>query len=397
MLADGIDRGEVALDDPLARHLPELADTAAGAITLREVATHTSGLPTMPDSSFVGGLWVGATGGDPYRNWTTARVIDAAATAEPAESGEAEYSNFGIALLGAAQARAAGAASWTDLARERLLDPLGMTSTTFGGTPESFAAPHRANGWPATAWDGEGFYPAGTGTRSTVEDMLRYAGAILDGSAPGLAALEPLHRTDETDSTGMTWQIATDPDSGRQTLWHNGGTGGSRTMLTIDRQQRTAAIVLGNSDVWVEGIGFRLVGAEGPQTGVETSQTIIGFGVLALAIGAVGTAIVRIFRGPTLVAQLSSVAGATFMLTLMVRLGPWGFGPWTGLPAAVGGALIGLLGGTLALILWRKATDRTPTLPTKQRWAAGFDLAVNVALAAVGLWILWLTLLPWRI
>lgn len=385
LLADGIERTELTLEDRLAQHLPELADTAAGAITLRELATHTSGLPSMPDSSLLRNLAVGAAGGDPYRGWTTSRVIDAARTAERANPGEPEYSNFGIALLGAAQARAAGVDSWTDLAHERLLRPLGMTQTTFGDTPDFFAAPHHANGWPASPWVGEGFFPAGTGTRSTVADMLRYADAILDGRAPGLAALQPLHQSDETDATGMAWQITTDPNTGRQTRWHNGGTGGSRTMLAIDTQQRRAAIVLSNTDIWVNGIGLELVGAEGSQPRVETVTTAIGFGVLAIAIAAVGTTILRAFRGPTLMAQLSAVAWAIFTATLMLRLGPWAM-----VPAAVPGALIGLIVGAAAVIVGRKALTRTPpALPTAGRWSAGLDLGISAVLAGFGLWALW--------
>lgn len=383
LLADGIERGELTLDDPLARHLPELTDTVAGSITLRALVTHTSGLPTMPSSSVIANLVAGATDGDPYGSWTTARVIDAARTAEVDNPGESSYSNFGIALLGAAQARAASADSWTDLVRERLLDPLGMTETTFEDTPEAFAAPHRSNGWPVSPWVGEGFLPAGTGTRSTVADMLRYAEAIIDSSAPGIAALQPLHRDDDTAATGMAWQIDTDPATGRQILWHNGGTGGSRTMLTIDLEQGRAAIVLGNSDLSVDGIGFRLIGSDGPPTRVETVTTIIGFAILLVAIAAVATAFVRVLRGPTLIAQLSSVAFAIFLSALLLRLGPW-----QSLPAGIAGILLGVTVGALVPIVAGKLGDRFPTLPPKNRWGAGFDLAISAAMAGLALWAL---------
>ena len=48
LLADAVERGELALDDQLADHLPELRGTAAGDVTLEQLATHRSGLPGVP-------------------------------------------------------------------------------------------------------------------------------------------------------------------------------------------------------------------------------------------------------------------------------------------------------------------------------------------------------------
>ena len=45
LLADAETRKEMTLEDRLAQHLPELAGTPAGDITLFELATHSSGLP----------------------------------------------------------------------------------------------------------------------------------------------------------------------------------------------------------------------------------------------------------------------------------------------------------------------------------------------------------------
>src|SRR4051812_24397155 len=39
-----VERGELRLDDPLAGHLPELADTGLAGITLREVLSHGGGV-----------------------------------------------------------------------------------------------------------------------------------------------------------------------------------------------------------------------------------------------------------------------------------------------------------------------------------------------------------------
>lgn len=47
LLAEAVERGEVALDDPIGAYL-ELGDAPAASATFEELATHRSGLPTFP-------------------------------------------------------------------------------------------------------------------------------------------------------------------------------------------------------------------------------------------------------------------------------------------------------------------------------------------------------------
>ena len=51
LLADAVERGEVALTDPVAKFLPakvKMPERGGRAITLQDLATHTSGLPRLP-------------------------------------------------------------------------------------------------------------------------------------------------------------------------------------------------------------------------------------------------------------------------------------------------------------------------------------------------------------
>ena len=53
LLADMVERGELALDDPIAKFLPESVQVPGSEgrpITLRDLATHRSGLPRMPEN-----------------------------------------------------------------------------------------------------------------------------------------------------------------------------------------------------------------------------------------------------------------------------------------------------------------------------------------------------------
>src|SRR5262252_9343671 len=53
VLADMVNRKEVALDDPAAKYLPEhvkLPERSGKSITLLDLATHSSGLPPLPSN-----------------------------------------------------------------------------------------------------------------------------------------------------------------------------------------------------------------------------------------------------------------------------------------------------------------------------------------------------------
>src|SRR5690349_7995667 len=51
LLGDAVQAGKLGLDDTLAQRLPvKFSDPATGALTLKQLATHTSCLPRLPDN-----------------------------------------------------------------------------------------------------------------------------------------------------------------------------------------------------------------------------------------------------------------------------------------------------------------------------------------------------------
>ena len=109
-LADAVERGELAMDTPLAALLPESPTSRAGAaITLGHLATHTSGLPRLPPGLLRRAL---RHRSDPYRDITTEDLLSALAAARLRSKPGTRiwYSNFGAALLGQALSRHAGQA-----------------------------------------------------------------------------------------------------------------------------------------------------------------------------------------------------------------------------------------------------------------------------------------------
>ena len=73
LLADMAQRGEVALDDPIASYLPDsVAVPTRGdqAMTLAHLSMHTSGLPRLPTNHAPAQSW------NPYADYTVAQLYD---------------------------------------------------------------------------------------------------------------------------------------------------------------------------------------------------------------------------------------------------------------------------------------------------------------------------------
>ena len=132
LLADAVERGEVRLDDPLEKHLPELAGKPAGGALLEELASHRSGLPGMADDSWGRTIPEDLAGTElTIFQTTTADLLSQTRTLEVTNRGIFAYSNLGVSLLGHALARVGGAPDWETYVTSRLLGPLGMTETLF--------------------------------------------------------------------------------------------------------------------------------------------------------------------------------------------------------------------------------------------------------------------------
>jgi CubicO group peptidase (beta-lactamase class C family) len=121
-------RGELTLEQPLAELLPELrlAGSAERRITLAQLLTHQSGLPS---DWFVHGL------SEQPPDWR--EIADEIAGLDlAAEPGQLTiYSNLGVTLAGLALERASSS-RYEDLVTRELLRPAGMRTAYFTGGPE---------------------------------------------------------------------------------------------------------------------------------------------------------------------------------------------------------------------------------------------------------------------
>ncbi len=263
LLAEMVRRGEVRLDAPIASYVPasvRVPERGGRQIMLLDLATHQSGLPRLPSNlepADAGNPYADYTARDLYRFLSGYRL--------EREIGERfEYSNLGVGLLGHVLATQAGG-SYEAALTERVLRPLQLAETRITLTPvmrERLGSGHTATGRVAKNWDVGALAGAG-GLRSTAEDMLAFAAAHFDSSGalfPSLRMALRAQRPVESagpDSVGLGWMLMR--QNGRPVAWHNGGTGGYRSFIGIDREERWAVVVLTNSAVSVDDIGMMLL------------------------------------------------------------------------------------------------------------------------------------------
>lgn len=254
---DAVDRGEVAEDAALGDHL-EVPDAFA-AIRLSALSTHTSGLPRLAGGSAMlrrtWELW--RSGRNPYREDLAGLLMQLG----DVKVGKARpsYSNLGFQLLGHAVASAARM-PYPDLVAHRIAEPLGLVDTyvphAVGHLRPGAVTPRNRAGREVEPWANEAIAPAG-GVRSSASDLAVLLRAMLDRSLAGADALDPVAPFTGTMRIGAGW--LTGPMLRRTVTWHNGGTGGFRSFVGIDRDHGVGVALVSASTRSVDGAAARLL------------------------------------------------------------------------------------------------------------------------------------------
>ena len=260
LLAELIALGEVTLDDPIAKLLAPGAIVPSfegRQITIRDIVTHTSGLPSFP--------WRMADMNNPYAGLTERDLLDALAATKLTRPPGAqwEYSNFATMVLSYAIAKRSGK-DFETLLRERLLAPLGMHDTYIAKRPPHvrLAQGHLSNGLPTVPWDFPVDMAGVGGVRATLPDMVRYLEGQLGERESAITPL--LERTQKQiasvggQTMGMNWFLST--ASGHAIVEHGGGTGGYTSLVAFDRAAKRAVVLLSDTALGSVG-GFGTLGS----------------------------------------------------------------------------------------------------------------------------------------
>jgi CubicO group peptidase (beta-lactamase class C family) len=267
-LMQQVEEGRMRLDDPLSKYVPEyrvrspFPDTPP--TTLRQLASHTSGLPRDAAvnfwMSYSVGSWPMSNGKSPI-DWYVSeeRLLETLPTVELERppDGEPLYSNLGMALLGIAVERAIGR-PFAGYVAERILRPLGMADSSLA--VEAGRDPRLATAYLFNSPDqpplvvpewrlGVAQYTGGLVTTPT--DLVRFAAAqfpTADGRRSPILSQDSLRlmhqRVGRSDACLGWWTTELE---GRVLLGHTGGHFGFLASIGALPGQRLGVAIMTNS------------------------------------------------------------------------------------------------------------------------------------------------------
>jgi CubicO group peptidase (beta-lactamase class C family) len=252
------ERGLLALNDPVERFLPEIRQVPgyrdSTPITLRHLASHTSGLVREPQ------LKDAAKG--PIEGWEYKILESIPHSEQQWEPGSRySYSNIGFGILGLTISRAVGV-PFTVLVDSLIFQPAGMKTATFVVTPDavrllSLGYENDEDGEidarePALEHRGRGYKVPNGGVYASVYDLARFvdllSGVLGDTILAEATRAEILRiQTPESDTTGygIGFEIRIYEDGGR-VVGHWGSVAGYTANMQFDPDKQIGVILLRN-------------------------------------------------------------------------------------------------------------------------------------------------------
>ncbi|UIP05817.1 beta-lactamase family protein [Erythrobacter sp. SDW2] len=254
-LAKLAEEGRIDLDAPIASILPWLENDWP-AITARQLAAHSSGLPHYQDVDVGRGAMRYSSG-----RAAVAIFSDRSLLSEPGT--QYSYSSWGYTLLGALIEEVTGQSfeSYFASAITHGLD-LGL-DTTDTDDPKATRAYEFVGGQAQPALSHDYSYTwGGGGLMASVEGLVRFGGAMLQDRIVSKATFDAMTQPfvlasgqtagDAGYDVGFGWRIAEDGD-GNPITFHNGTAIGARSSLVLWREENTAAAILSNAS-WTSSI-----------------------------------------------------------------------------------------------------------------------------------------------
>jgi len=213
-----------------------LSAGANGGITVRQLATHTSGLPRLAPNLDL--RTVDRT--NPWAGFSFEHAEEGLRQTVVAPASPWLYSNFGYQLLGLVLERASRC-SYQQLITDRLLVPLAMSCSGVGDSGGGIPLPGHNGDGEVPRWD----HPLGAGgVEATISDLARYAQACLHPPRTPLgtaitAALTPQFEVGDGRTQALAWQVREDG-----IRVHGGGTAGFSSAVIIDPGRDRAVAML---------------------------------------------------------------------------------------------------------------------------------------------------------
>ncbi|EPR66766.1 serine hydrolase domain-containing protein [Cyclobacterium qasimii] len=212
-------------------------------ITLKQLATHTSGLPRVPASLEALSLE------NPYKdfgekelkNYLTQELI---MKHKPGEV--SDYSNLGVGLLGYVLSNKAQM-TYEEMLQKEIFSKYGMNASTTirSKVEDKLVKGLNDKGEEVSNWDMSVLMGAG-GVLSTANDLSKFALAQFDSVNQELAlSRTAFFEVNENYSMALGWSVF-QMESGDVWNRHNGGTGGYTSSMIIDVKAKNGVVILSN-------------------------------------------------------------------------------------------------------------------------------------------------------
>jgi CubicO group peptidase (beta-lactamase class C family) len=263
LLATLVARGEIKWETTIIDGFPELKEVIHAdyhSVTLHQLLTHRSGVPANAAN-----WWAFADQEIMERRVTILKEN----LKKPSQNkaGNFNYSNLGYMIAGSMAERITGK-SWEDLIKERLFEPLGMSSAGFGppGTRNQVDQPwghgKSIGKWHATQIDNaEALGPAGR-VHCTLEDWMKFISLFLkQGDNPILERNQLDKLIDPVGEYACGWGVTQRDWAKGFALTHNGSNNSWLVTIWVAPEINRAYIVGTNSfDENTAGVCDKVIG-----------------------------------------------------------------------------------------------------------------------------------------
>ncbi len=245
------DQGLVDYEAPVSQYLDALQKTEAGKLTLKQLFTHTGGLPPLHKPGL-------RERDDEVTQATIAEIVESAASlsTDASKIDQFSYSNVGILLL-AEVVSSVQELPFEAFVRVEILEPLEMHQTWFHTRDIDLklkATGYFPNFQPAIDPDLQGYAPVG-GMYSTAQDMAKLMGLLQLALDESYSAQLPIKAAVVCDLTSVYYQedqhsmgVSVDIGykDGHTMIGHNGRIDGYATFFTFSREANIGLVFMAN-------------------------------------------------------------------------------------------------------------------------------------------------------
>lgn len=259
ILADLVEKKIINYNDPISKFLPDSIPRLKyknKEIKLIDLATHTSGLPAIPENleeTMKDSL-------NPYANYTLRDLYSYLKNVklERTPGKQYEYSNLGMGLLGEILINQLQM-TFEEATKKIILNKLDMQNTTIHLTEKQkslFAKGYNEKGDPTPYWDLLTLQGAGA-LRSNAADMIKFLEANIEHDETGLTEVINKAQIKRTKETALGWHLLS--INNNKIYLHNGGTYGFSSFIGFNLEKKIGVVLLANSGNSVDEMGILIL------------------------------------------------------------------------------------------------------------------------------------------